>query len=314
MILAPDGGVEPGMVGQRLDLLGPEPGGCLLHLGPAEAIDDPALALMPVADEGEELAPGIVLLGDGVADVRPIETGEVQLGAVEPEAPADILAGLGIGRGCQGETRHPGIALGEHGELQVFGPKVMAPLADAMGLVDGEESDLHAIEELQEGRQDEPFRSDVDEIEPVRPQIGAHAHPLFVGEAGVERGGADADLAQILHLVAHQRDQRRDDDPDALPAEGGNLIAQGLAAAGRHQDNGVPAGDDMRDDLRLMAAEFLVAEGRAQDVEGRSGVLAGSHDGIPAGEGSMGDIGHLSMIRRNGFARGRGGLEMEPVG
>src|SRR5260370_547378 len=49
------------------------PSGGLVGLGAAEAIDDPALPGMAPADEGEQLAPRVVLECDLVADIGPVE-------------------------------------------------------------------------------------------------------------------------------------------------------------------------------------------------------------------------------------------------
>ena len=50
------------------------------------------------------------------------------------------------------------------------------------------------------------------------------------------------------------------DDARARPRQGRHLEAQGLAAAGGHQDERVAAIDHMVDDLRLPAPERLIAK------------------------------------------------------
>ena len=47
----------------------------------------------------------------------------------------------------------------------------------------------------------------------------------------------------------------------------GNLVAQRLAAAGRHEHQRVAAADDVIDDLLLLAAERVVAEDPAQRLQ-----------------------------------------------
>ena len=46
-----------------------------------------------------------------------------------------------------------------------------------------------------------------------------------------------------------------------------NLVAQRLAAAGRHQHERVAAGGDVFDDRLLLAAELRIAEDAAQQAE-----------------------------------------------
>ena len=80
----------------------------------------------------------------------------------------------------------------------------------------------------------------------------------------------NARFLERADLVVHQRDQRADDDRDALAGAMANdrrhLVAQALAAAGRHQHQGVAAAGDVIDDLFLGAAEFAVAEDLAQHL------------------------------------------------
>ncbi len=91
----------------------------------------------------------------------------------------------------------------------------------------------------------------------------------------VEEPGPHPQRAQRVDLVLHQRDQRRDDHADAVPDQRRDLVAQRLAAAGRHQHQGVAAADDVLDDLALLAAERVVPEDPAQDIESFAGQFVG---------------------------------------
>ena len=75
---------------------------------------------------------------------------------------------------------------------------------------------------------------------------------------------------QRTDLVVHQRNQRRDDDGDAvacvLPGDGGYLVAKRLAAAGWHQHQRIAAVHHMVNDGRLRAAKVGIAKDFAQDV------------------------------------------------
>ena len=79
-------------------------------------------------------------------------------------------------------------------------------------------------------------------------------------EGGVQECGAHAQLAQRVDLVLHQRDQRRDDDADAIAQQRRNLVAQRLAAAGGHQHQRVAAAHHVLDHLGLMPAKRGIAE------------------------------------------------------
>ncbi len=90
---------------------------------------------------------------------------------------------------------------------------------------------------------------------------------LLARDRGIERGGADAELLHRLHLIAHQGDQRRDDDADAIAAERRDLKAQRFAGAGRKEHHGIAARHDLIDHLLLLAAKCGIAVDALQDIE-----------------------------------------------
>ncbi len=63
-----------------------------------------------------------------------------------------------------------------------------------------------------------------------------------------------------VHLVFHQRDERRDDDRHAVAHQRRQLEAERFAAARRHHDDRVVAGEDGLDDLALPLAKSLEPE------------------------------------------------------
>jgi hypothetical protein len=85
---------------------------------------------------------------------------------------------------------------------------------------------------------------------------------------GVEECGADADRGQRVHLVLHERDEWRNDDSGAGPYQRRDLVAEGLASAGRHENERVAATDDLLDDVGLLLAERVVPEDAVKHLEG----------------------------------------------
>ena len=99
---------------------------------------------------------------------------------------------------------------------------------------------------------------------------------LVQRQGRVQERRVHAGFLERADLVLHQRDQRADDDGDALFApmarDRRHLVAQALAAAGGHQHQRVATADHVVDDLGLRAAERAVAEDFVQDdVGGRGG-------------------------------------------
>ena len=94
-------------------------------------------------------------------------------------------------------------------QAQIFRAEIVAPLRDAMRLVDGEKIDLSLPQGGDRVVAQQPFGRDVEK--PQRSLVEATRDPpAFVGIGrGIEARRLDAGLAQLGDLVAHQRDQRR---------------------------------------------------------------------------------------------------------
>ena len=100
--------------------------------------------------------------------------------------------------------------------------------------------------------QRQPLGRDVEELQaPVREVARRRATARPRRGLRVQRAGRDARGRSAAHLVAHQRDERRDDDGEARPAQRRQLVAERLAAARGHQGEARAAGGHVRHDLRL---------------------------------------------------------------
>ena len=82
--------------------------------------------------------------------------------------------------------------------------------------------------------------------------------------------GTHSGLQQGVHLILHQRDERRDDDRDAVTQQGGDLVAQRLAAAGGHDHQGVAVAGHVIDDRFLFAPKRVVSEHAFENVVRRA--------------------------------------------
>ena len=273
-------GGHAGMVGERADALLVQEGRGLLHLAPAEAIND-AVRPLVAGQEVEELAPGVVALDDLVADVRPVEARLEDRRAFEAQPLDDVRLRRRVGGGRQRDARDLREVVGERGELAVFRPEVVAPGAHAMRLVDGEERYVDPRQRLAEARRRHALGRHVEELEAAVHEVAAHGVALLVGHARVQRRGRDAGLAKRLDLVAHECDQRRDDDGRAAAAERRHLITDRLAFAGGKQDDRVAARHQPLHHRLLLPAKGRVAEDRLQDIPRIAPFEIG--DGVPGG-------------------------------
>ena len=273
-------GVEPGVVGERRVAGLPQREAERLGLGAGGAVDDPGLAAAG-ADVAEDLPARVVLGLEGERQVRPVEAAQEGLGPPGAEQPGDDLgAGLGVGGGGERHRLDAAEAGAQRADPEVVRAEVVAPLAHAMRLVDGEKRGPDALQEHRGALGGEALRGHVEQLEPALVEGGEGLLGLLgVGLRG-ERPGGDAGGAERPDLVAHQRDQRRDDEGDARPGQRRQLVAERLAAAGRHDREHVAPGLDRGDDLLLAGTEV----GEAEDLPEQAARLG---HGSKAGSGTV---------------------------
>ena len=269
-------GRQAGVVGQCRVALSGQPGGGFLDLLARQAIDDAGLAFT-AAEEAEQLLARVVLLDDGVADVRAVEAGQEDARFAQAQALQHLVLRRPVGGGGERDARHPRVAFVQRRQLQVFRAEIVPPLRHAVRFVDGEQGELagfaEGVEHGQGAVEHQPFGGDVDEVELAGEDRLFDRLRFTSVERRVEHGGTHAELGQCVDLVLHQRDQRRDDDGATRAQQRRNLVAEALAAAGRHQHQGVAATGNVGNDFGLLAAEGGVAENIAQDVEGAAVLL-----------------------------------------
>jgi len=264
------------MVGHRVKSVIGQPAGDPLGALARKAVDDAGLAGMFAANEFEQLASGVGARLDAVAQVGPVETGAEGRAAIGEQRLGDLGARAGLGGRGQGDARQIREALGKLPELEILRPEIVAPLRDAMRLVNGDQRQRAGLEQGEGTRLHQALRGNVEQIQPAAAQVVFNRAPAFGAQRGVEDLGAHAIGLERLDLVAHQGDQRRDDDTRAGAHQRRNLVAKRFAAPGGHQHQRIAACNQRLDDFALAAAKIAESEDLAQDPAGRvPGRLAG---------------------------------------
>ena len=115
---------------------------------------------------------------------------------------------------------------------------------------------------------EQPFRGEIEQLEAAVSQVRDDVALLGAAQRRVQERRRHARFAQRAHLILHERDQRRHDDADAVAQERRYLVAQGLAAARRHQYERIVPGNGGCDDRFLLAAVLGIAEHLAQQLPG----------------------------------------------
>ena len=158
--------LHPGMVGERRDAGPVQLLRDLLHPVARHAIDDAGLA-PPPGEEGQQLADALAARLDRIADIGPVEARDETLRLLQPELAGDVGACLGVGRRGERNAGHARKALRQHGEAPVVRAEIVAPLADAMRLVDGEQRERRPVQHVEEARRGEALGRHIDEVEPA---------------------------------------------------------------------------------------------------------------------------------------------------
>ena len=256
-------GLHAGVVGARADTVVVEQRGSGLDTFAGGAVDDARLTLAG-AQEFDELGFPIALGAHFVEQVVAIERGADFDRVAQLQACLDVgsdFLGSGGGEGGDRDFRK---SLAQGAEHEVVGAEIVTPLGKTVRLIDGEISRraVRAIAQaLEDAGRGEAFRCEVEQVE-LAIFIGVGGGGAFVDRhRTVGAAGADAVGERGIHLVFHEGDERADDDGAAVGDDGGELVAEGFAAAGGHDAEDVAMLEDAVDQFALVRAEFGEAEG-----------------------------------------------------
>src|SRR6478736_1606543 len=101
---------------------------------------------MPLED-GEDLVEHLLTREDPVDEVRAVEMADQDGRVAQVQLLNNVAPDRLGGRRGQGVERRLREAVAQGGELAVLGPKIVPPVADAVGLVDGERAGADLAEE-----------------------------------------------------------------------------------------------------------------------------------------------------------------------
>ena len=281
-------------VGLGLDALAAQERGHPLAVGDREHVDD-ARAVEPGDRLGEPRhALGLAgHVGHGQRQALAVERA-----AVGAQRRAELVGDVGdhaVVRGGGGaEHGHVGGQRLEHAhDAPVVRTEVVAPVADAVRLVDHQQADRardDAEHLVAEALVREPLGRDQQQVDLVVGQA-LHDRLELVGVRRVDRLGAHADARGHLDLVAHQRQQGRHEQRGT-----GALLAQQLR--GDEVDGGLaPPGALDEEDAASVAGDGL----DRLELPGPEGGVGAEHL-VEVGEGSA-DVWHARTVLATGDIR-----------
>jgi len=175
---------------------------------------------------------------------------------------------MGGGRGGERQYRWTSKPLGDAAEGEVVGTEIVAPLADAVRLIDNEEADRAGEEVLEERAILESLRREVQDLALTPGDLPVYFATLGSREVRMHRHGADALRGELVVLVFHQGDERTHHDRKARQENSRKLIDERLSAPRRHYDQRVLAGQHGVERVPLAAPEILVAKSLGEQLAG----------------------------------------------
>jgi hypothetical protein len=188
------------------------------RVGHGEAVDDAGAGHRrdPLGDPGQALGE-VAEAGHAEVQRFPFQRAP-QHQHVVAELVGDIGAHPGVGRGGGGQDRRAGHQVGDGvADAAVIGAEVVAPVGDAVGLVDHQHP--HAADEVgehvgPEAGVVEPLRGDEQQVDLSGFDLLFDGLPV-VPVGAVDGGGVHSGPRCHLELVAHQGEERRDEQGGA---------------------------------------------------------------------------------------------------
>jgi hypothetical protein len=220
---------------------------------------------------------------DLVPQVGPVDPGVEDVRIAQAQLPDDVVGDFG--RRGRGQGEDGGVAELFDGirELEIRGPEIVAPLGDAVRFVNDDQVNLDPFQGADEPRVGEPLGGRQQKLR-RRARQGRQRVGSFAGRQGaIELRRPHPQLVQLVDLVLHERDQGRHHDGHSGQVQGGQLVAQRLARAGRHDrkcvatvHNGVDHGLLPRT-KRFQVEHFLQRVFERLHPWSTSGLLCGRH-------------------------------------
>ena len=254
--------LEPGVVVDRGEVVVAERPRQGLAAAPRARVDDrrgPVQLLQPP----HERAQAVLLAVDELDVVAQVVAHDAR--AHDLRLASERVCDLPLGRrrrsGGHPEDGRPAERVEGAADEEVVGPEVVSPHAHAVHLVDHDEPDVDGAERVEEAPLAQPLGCGVQEAIAAFGDAAQPPRRLVGLERGVDQRRLGGHLGrQLVHLVLHQRDQRREDERRGGAEHRRELVGERLAGAGRHQRERVAALHCRLDDLLLAGAEGGEAE------------------------------------------------------
>ena len=144
--------------------------------------------------------------------------------------------------------------------FQIARSEIVAPLRNAMCLIDRDHSDIKTACEIAKALRFKPLGGDIHDLIHPRAQVIINLQKLIISQRAVDISGGYVRALERHDLILHQGDQRRHDKGDPPEHQSGDLITKALSAARRHYPKHVAPAGDRIDQALLPRAKFRISE------------------------------------------------------
>ena len=194
---------------------------------------------------------------DQQIEVGPVEAGGDHVRLGNGEFLAHVGNHLGRRRGSQQQHLSDAKLTLVIGQFEVVGAEVVAPLGNAVCLVDHQQGDRHLGDEIAKALVLQALHRDHQDLQLTAARAIHHLGSLFAALRRIDAGRRNAMGMQEGQLVLHQRQQRRDDQGQVRQVQGRQLVAQRLARTGG-KDRRRRATGEYGADHRLLTGTQLI--------------------------------------------------------
>ena len=205
--------------------------GELFGMFPGKTVDD--AGCVPVGfQKRKDLPFRIAGFTDFIGEVFPVERTHEHTGVLQAQFTDDIiLHGTG---GSRGHRDHRDVRPGllDHPEFPVLGTEVMTPPGDTVRLVDRNKRKGETLQHPDKPVADEALGRDIEQVDP--PVSKSSLHISFFLRGLITRDGRRTYpfLAKVVHLILHERDERRDHHPQGIGVHRKDLVTERFSPAG----------------------------------------------------------------------------------
>ena len=198
---------------------------------------------------------------DAEGQVRPVESGAEDFRMRKPQALLHILFdSRRRGRCERRDDRFLGKGIDEGLDLPVRRAEIMAPLGDAVRLIDDDHGNRHLREAVSEVGRFQLFRCHVKDLDAAPVHVAQALDRFIIRHRAIHVRSQDALLRQRLHLILHEGNQGRDDDGPVRKHHGRYLKTDGFPGARRHDCQNILLLQDRGNDFLLYRPERIVAK------------------------------------------------------